>query len=453
MNITREEPATRQVVLSIQLDPPDIEPYLDRVYRRLVNRVQIPGFRKGKAPRSILENHMGREAMLREGLDIILPESIDRAISEEKLEPFGDPDMELVELDPMSVKAVVPLEPVVDLGNYGELRLEAEPVEVTQQQVDEAIAQLRRGSGVWEPRQGGVRFDDLVTLDVDGIVEGRRIAHDRGVDYIPRQDNPLPFPGFSIYLEGMSQGETNEFALPIPDNYPDSSIAGKECHFNVKVLQVKEMRLPELDDEFAKGVGDGYESLEALRATVQERLQDEAEREARHAFQERSLEELIKGAQVEFAPLTEERELDRLMEDRARAMEQHRVPMDAYLRESNKTEDEIKEELRPEAARRLIRFLVLRKLGSNEGIEVPPEEVDAEIDQMANLSSSKSEETRQTLSSESARSALTSAIFSRKVLERLADILQGATPAVKSEETATEDDSSPEESEGGPGDS
>jgi len=441
--VTKEDAATRQVVLNIQLEPADLERHLSQVYRRLVNRVQIPGFRKGKAPRPVLESFMGREAVVREGLDSILVESLNQAMEEESLEPFGEPEMEVLELDPVSFKAVVPLEPGVDLGNFRELRLQPEAVEVGEEQVGEVLQQLQRSSGVWEPRQGKVRFDDLVTIDVEGTADGRRLAHDQAVDFVPRLDSPLPFPGFSVYLEGMDKGETKEFTLPIPADYADSAIAGKEGRFNVKVLEIKEMKLPELDDEFAKGVGEGYDSLEVLRANLLERLRGDSERRVQIALQEKTLEEVIQGATVEYSALTEGRELSRLVEERAQALREQRLQADAYLRELNKPEEEVREELRPEAVKRLTRFLVVRQVGREEGVEVTQEEVDAEIERMADGLRDSGDSVRQAFSSDDAKGAVRNAIMTRKVMERLAEIAQGSgAPDSKEEDPAQQADDS-----------
>ena len=426
MKVTREEPEPRQVVLNIELEPPDIEHHLNQVYRRrLINRIQIPGFRKGKAPRSIVEAYMGREAIIREGLDSILIETLNQAIDNESLEPFGEPEMEVLEIDPLSFKATVPLEPLVNLGQFRETRGQPEPVEVTDVEVDDVVKGLQRSSGVWEPRDGKVRFDDMVTLDVDGSIEGNQVANDQGVDFVPRQDSNLPFPGFSIYLEGMSKDETKEFTLTLPEDYQESSIAGKECDFKVKVLEIKELKLPEIDDEFAKSVGDGYDSLEALRADVYKRLLDDAEQREKRSFHERTLQEVIDGAEIEYSPLTEERELTRIIEERNHALQEHRGKVDDYITETNKTEEEVKEELRPEAVNRLKRFLVVRQLGQEEGIEVTDLDVEAEVEEMAGGSGESADSVRQAFSSDSARNAIQNALTTRRVMERLAEIVQG----------------------------
>ena len=424
MKITREETSSLEVVLNVELESDDLGPYLDRSFRRVVNRIEIPGFRRGKAPRPLVENYVGREALLRESLDYILQESLNRAMEEEKLETFGEPDVELVEIDPLSFKAVVALEPIVDLGDFRNLQLEPEATEVTQEQVDKVIEQLQYDAAPWEPVDRPVNFGDLVTLDVDGSIEGKNIADDRGVDFIPAQDNLMPLPGFSIYLEGMKRDESKEFTLSVPEDYRDDTIAGKDCRFKVKVLEIKEKVLPELDGEFAKGVGDGYESLEALQAGILENLTEQVERVAQRAFQESSLEEVIKGASIEVSDLTTNREIDHLLEEQLQAAQGRQTDMDTYLQTVGKSPEELRDEARPTAQERLTRFLVIRKLAQEEGIEVAPQEIDDEVENLTSISGEASETLRQAFSTDNARSSLGSAILTRKVLERLAQIIQ-----------------------------
>ncbi len=451
MKVTREDPEARQVVLNVELEPPDIEQHLQRVYRQLVNRVQIPGFRKGKAPRSVVESFLGRDAMVQEGLESIVTSSLNQALEQESLSPFGEPEIDDLELDPVAFKATVPLEPEVDLGDFRDIRLELVPAEVTDEKVAEALAQLQRNYGVWEPREGQVRFEDMVNLDADGTIDGQRILLERGVDFIPRQDSPVPFPGFSVYLEGMSSGEEKEFTLTVPDDYRDPAIAGKECRFEVKVLEVKEFRLPDLDDEFAKGVGEGYDSLDDLNEDIRRRLANDAHENAEYELREKALQEVIEGARVVYSSLTEQREIDRMAEDRARDLREHRVSPEAYVEEANRSDEEIRAELRPEAARRLTRVLVVRELGREEGIEVSEDDVENEIDAMSGTDDSR-EALRRAFSTDNARSAIRSGILTRRVQERLGEIaLSGASEepeaVSESEEGAEEDEASGQEAE------
>ena len=451
MKISREETSPREVVLSIELESDELEPYLDRSFRRVVNKVKVPGFRPGKAPRWLVENQVGKEGLIRDSLDFIVQESLDKALKEENLETFGEPNVEQLEIEPLSFKAVVPLEPIADLGDFRSLRLEPETVEVTAEQVDRAIELMRYDAAPWEPVDRPVTFGDLVSLDVDGFIDGDRVANDRGVDFIPTKDDPLPFPGFSENLEGMERDESKEFTIQIPEDHRDNTIAGKECRFTAKALEIKTKALPEIDDEFAKGVGEGYESLEALRSSVEERLREQLERVAERAFEEKGLEEVIKGASIEVSNLTTNREIDHLLEDRFQAMGGRRMDMDAYLRQVGKSREEIREELRPAAQEQLTRYLVVRKLAQEESIEVSPEEIDGEVENLASRQAESGDALREALSSDDARSSIRNAILTRKVVGRLAELMREEVAEAETapEEAAVPAQEEPVEEEGG----
>ena len=443
MKITREEAAPREVVLNIEFDSDDIEPYLDRSYKRVVNRVQVPGFRPGKAPRFILENYVGRVALVRESLDFILQESLDKALKEEDLESFGEPDVEVVEIDPLSYKAVVPLEPIVDLNDFRSIRLEPEQAEVSQEEVDKVLEHMRYSSAPWEPADRPVQFGDLVTLDVDGSVEGKKVANEKGVEFIPDKDNPSPFPGFSVYLEGLKKEASKEFTLPIAEDHRDPALAGKECRFNVKVLEIKEKLLPALDDEFAKGAGDGHETLEDLRASILTDLTEQTEKTARRAFQEKALEQVVAGASLEISDFTTNKEIAHLLEEQLQDFQGRRMDLDTYLQGAGKSREEVRESLKPAAKERLTRAFVVRKLAEVEGIEVAGGEIDAEIDDLASSSGESGESLRKAFSSENARNSIASALLQKRVLERLEQIVQG----IAEDSTALDEEKSSEPAE------
>jgi trigger factor len=406
------------------MDPADEEPFLGRSYRRVVGRLRIPGFRPGKAPRAIVESYVGRAGLVQEALEFMVPETLDRVIKDESLKAYSQPQVDLVEMEPVSFRAVVPLEPVVDLGGYRAIRLKKEPVEVTGAQVDEVIERYRYESAPWEPAARPVRFGDLLNLDVDGVIAGDSVLNDRAVDYIPRQDSTLPLPGFSVYLEGMTEGQEKEFSLTVPQDYPRTEYAGQECRFKVKVLSVKEKKLPDLDDEFAKGVGDGFASLEALRTNVRERLTKEAESIAGRRFEEQCIQEVLKKASVQASPLLFQQELDMMRQEREQSLRNQRVDMDTYLNIIGKSEEEFTEMMRPQADERLRRHLVVHKLAQEEGIQVSPEEVEAEMDSLAAGSGESEQTVRRALRSASAQESIRSTLLVRKVMQRLVEQAQ-----------------------------
>lgn len=438
MKVTKEEAASREVVLNIELDSDDVEAYLDRSYRRMVNRVQVPGFRKGKAPRTLVENYLGKEAMIRDSLDYIAQQSIEKAIESEELDVFGEPNVEVVEVNPPSFKATVCLEPIVDLGDFRSLRIKPDPVEVTDDQVSEMVEELRRNAAPWEPVERPVQFGDLITLDVDGFIDGQQVADDKEVEFIPQQDNPMPFTGFSVHLEGTSKGQEKEFTLPIPEDYPDESIQGKECRFKVTIHEIKEKALPEVDDEFAKGVGDGFETVEALKQNIFDNLTTQAEMVSQRSFQETTLQKVIEGANIEMSGITTDREIDQMLENRAEALRSRRISMDDYLRSASKTEDELREELRPSAEERVTRFLVLRQLAKEEGLSVDDSDVDAEVDSITGGQSESPEALQQALVDSNFRVSVASAILSRKVMERLSEIVQSDDPPQEAQSATDE---------------
>ena len=444
MKVSREDTAPRQVVLTVELDDADLEPSLERSFRRVVNRVVIPGFRKGKAPRYLVENYVGREALIQESLDYIVQDALDKAVKEQDLEVFGEPELDLVETDPVSFKATLPLEPLVDLGDFRSVRLQPEAVEVTGEQVDEVIERLQYDSAPWQPVERSIKFGDLVTLDVKGVIEGDEVINDKGVDFIPNQDNPSPFPGFSVYLEGMNKDDDREFTLTVPEDYPQTPVAGKECRFNVKALEIKEKGLAELDDEFAKGVGEGYETMDELRTSVLNDMKEQSERAAQRELESKALEEVIKGTSIQMPELAMDREIDQMMDEQVHAQHNRHMDMDEYLQNVGKSRDELKDELRPAAQERLTRYLVVREIAKEEGIDVSTDDVDAEVERLTSGAGESGGALRQAFSSENARSSIGNAVLTRRTLERLGEIVTGS--AVETDTAADPPTGSAEES-------
>ena len=436
MNVTKDSVTTTEVTLTISMDAEDEEPFLNRSYRRVASRVRIPGFRPGKAPRSVVENHIGREALVHEALEFMIPESLDQVLKDEDIKAFMEPKLEVIDMAPVSFKAVVALEPVVELGEFQSIRLEREPVEVTGEQVDHVLEDLRSEAAPWEPVERSLAFGDLVSMNVKGVIEGEDVIDDKGIDFIPQVDNNMPFPGFSVYLEGMTEEQTKEFTLTVPDDYPQENYAGKECRFNVEILSIKEKNLPELDDEFAKGVRDGYESLEALTDFVRQRLNDEGEAAETRRLEASSLEELRKLVKIEASELVYQRELDLMYEERERSLRNQRVDMELYLSYAGQTEEEMREQMKPQAEERLNTMLMLRKLADVENIEISDEDVEAEISTLISSTGGESESAmKQALSTENAKESVRSTLMNRKIMARLVELVQG----LKSAGPATED--------------
>ena len=457
LKVTKESANSIEITLSVEMTPEEEDPFIDRSYRRSVGRLNIPGFRKGKAPRSIVENYVGRTALLNEALDYLIPETLDTVLRDEDIQAFAEPQIEITEIEPVTFKAVIPLEPTVNLGEYEDIRVEKEPVEITEEQVNDVLQRLRQESAPWEPVERPVQYGDLLNITVTGTIDGEQVVNDEGIDYIPQEDNVLPFPGFATNLEGMKDQENKEFTITIPEDYPREQFAGKECTFDLTILSVKEKVLPELDDEFSKGIGDGYDTLEELTSHVTGRLSDEAETEATRELESKTLVALVDLAEIEASELLYEREVENMQQERERMLRNQSLDMDTYLSYIGKTPEEFQEELRPTARERLTRFLVLRKLAETESLEVSEEDIQNEVDSLIESAGENADQMRRNLSSDAVRSNIGSSLLNQKIMSRIVEISQGIaagsnddesieqTPDQSNDEIATESNTENEE--------
>ncbi len=254
MKVTNEKTENSQTFLTIEMEPDEVEESLERSYHRLVKRARIPGFRKGKAPRAILERYMGKESLLDDALNDLLPQSYEKAIKEQEIEAIAQPQIEVTQTDPLVFKAIVPLKPKVKLGDYQHIQVTPQPVEVTENNVSDVIEQLRHRQATWEPVERPVDFNDLVVLDIESNIEDKPFINQKAVQYQVLHDLSFPVPGFAEQLPGIKRNEEKEFKLQFPLDFPRGELAGKESSFKVRVTEIKQERLPELDDEFAGGV-------------------------------------------------------------------------------------------------------------------------------------------------------------------------------------------------------
>ena len=423
MKITQEEVVDLQTVLNIELEEDDLPPYLDRGYRRVVNRVSIPGFRKGKAPRTIVERFLGKESLIRESLDFMVSDVTEKAISEQSLETAEPADVELLDLDPVIFKATVALKPIVELGNYRGIRVPETPPEVEDEDVQNRLEAHRLESASWEPVDRAVALGDMITMNVTATVEDSEILNESDAVYVAAAENEMPFPGLPQELEGAEVGVVREFDLEVPSDYGSERIAGKTAHFAVTVNDVKERKLPELDDELAKGVGDGFDTFDALRESVRERLQSNAEESAENVYQEAAVDALLANATVELAPLSIDREVDRALERRARLAEMLGIPVEDFLRQSGTTEEEMRESTRETAVRDLTRSYALAALGEAEGLEVAQEDVEQRVEEMLAADGARRRDRRR--DGDRLRPGVEAQLMETKSLGRLVAIAKG----------------------------
>lgn len=432
MKISTQTEENRQAVVQIEVEGPEMEESLDKAYQQVVRRVRIPGFRKGKAPRAIVERYVGKEGLQKEALEDLVPQLCARVVEEQKMEVIAQPEIEILQIEPVVFKATFPLRPQVVLGDYKSIRLESKPVEISDEQVNNVLDRLRERSAVWVPVDRAVNFEDMATVDIEEQTAEGVTRKYEGRQIIVVKESVYPMPEFSENVVGLSAGEEKEFELSYPSDYRFKELAGKEYKLRVKVVEVKEKQLPELDDEFVSSLGEGFESLEALRSSVAENLRAVAEDAERKEYEQKALEAVTAGSTVEFPPILLEQELDDLMRERD-MLYRNQGGLEAYLRSVNKTEEQMREEFRPKAIERVTGALVLAKVAEAEGITVDEAEIHAEVDRMSEEAGDKGDDVRRLFGSHQGYHVIENRLISRKTFERLTEIAGGGAPEPPSE--------------------
>ena len=427
MKVTNEKIEGRQAFLSIEMEPAEVEESLEESYHRLLKKTDIPGFRRGKAPRVILERHLGKESLLEDALDNLLPKACKKAIEEQKLEAIARPSIEIAQTDPVIFKAIVPLQPTIKLGDYHQIQVTPQPVEVSEDDVSAIIERLRHQHAAWEPVERPVGFNDLVVLDIESSVEDKPFINRKGVQYQVVQKYPFPAPGFAEQLLGVGRDEGKEFRLQLPPDYPKGELAGKEAWFKVRVSEIKQERLPELNDGFAKEVDPDIETLGLLRERIYGNLRFRADEKARLDFEERVVDAVVGVTQVEFPPVLVETEIDWLLNQRLQRWQAAGGDLEEYFRSINKTEEELRKELRPLATKRTVCSLVLGEVAKAEKIEVSDSEIDAEIKGMTkDTDEAKKDELERLLNTPQSRDSIKQTLTTRKTVQRLVEIAKGS---------------------------
>ena len=426
MRITQGEIVDLQTVLHIELEDEEVRPYIDIGYQKVKPLISYPGFRKGRVPRHIALQMLGRETLLNEVLDTMLPELTGRALDEQQIEPGGMPEMELLDLDPVTFTATVPLRPEVELGDYKDIRVEVEQAEVGEEQIEERLEQLRSSMSSWEPVERPVEMGDMVTMTATGAVDGDTILDETDTVYLLVEDAARPFPGFAEALVGVEIDAPSEFDLTIADDFPVDEVAGQQVDVSVTVSDIKERIMPELDEDFAKSIGEGYDSLEALREQIVEELNTEAENAVNEELRESAINSLVEGATATIAPVIIQHEVTYMLNEQAQTLARINIRMDDYVRSIGSSEEELREQMREQAETRIKRTVALEKLGEAEGISVEDGELDERIQTIIEANSEQNPDMPEMPEiTDDMRANIRRMMHSQKVMERLVEIAKG----------------------------
>ena len=444
MKVSTDKIEGSQVVLNIEVDAEEMESAIKKAYHRLGAKTTVPGFRKGKAPPEMLERYFGREALVEDAVEHLLPEVYDRAIQEQKVDSIAQPQVDVLQIDPLSFKATVPVRPTIELDDYHQVKFEQETVVVTEEEEAEALERIRYMQASWEPIERPAKSGDLLAIDVEGTVEGEVVINEKEGWYQLSPDLPNALPGFAEQLEGAEKGGERVFTLTLPAEQEESG--GKECSFKVLVNEIKEKKLAELDDDFAKSIGQGLETLDSLKEKIAVDLRLRKEMEAKNNLEEKAIKALVDLARAEFPDIMVQNEIDHLISERERYFGD-RHGLEDYLNSLKKTQEEYRNELRPMAERIVLRSLILQRFAELEGIEVSDADIDAEVERMMQYASD--EGARRLFDSSSARESLGRNLFIRKAIDRLVEIATVGEASVASEEESVVSPAKEERDENG----
>jgi trigger factor len=444
VKVSSTELPPRQVSLAIEVEQERLDHAMDDAFRRLAGRVDVPGFRRGKAPRSMVERMIGRERIVEEALDRLVPEVVTEAIEQEKVEPYTRPRVESIEFDPLRLKAVVGLAPKVELGNYKDgLQVPPEEAKVEDEQIDSVIQRLRDSYAQWAPVERPVKLGDRVGLDLRADVEDQEkpLLDSKDAEYVVDPEGAQPAPGFAEQLVGLNAGDQKTFTLNMPDDYRDKEVAGKPAEFSITLHSVKERELPALDDDFAQQVGE-YTDIAGLRTGIETQLRQREEERVREKLEDAAMTKLVEISSIEFPPQLVDHQAQHLLETFTRNVEQQGLQMAQYLRFVGKEQETFEQELREQAETQVRRSLALDAFADAEKIGVEPQEVEDEVHRAAEGTEEAAAVEQLALANPSTMQRAQEVTRERKAITRLVELAtadgrsSGAKSSKRKEKTA-----------------
>jgi trigger factor len=432
MKVTTERIPDAQIVLDIEVDDELVTQSLNLAARRLSQRYRIPGFRKGKAPRAIVQQTLGADAVFEEALKRIIPEAYEWALKDAGVTPIGPPEVENVERDPVRIRARLPMPAEIDLGGYREIARLEEPAAVSDDDLADAILEVRRRHAVLEPVERPVELNDRLKADVRATIDGQQVLDQPGAEFHLREGMVIGIPGVDEELIGLGLG-AHSFTVAAPDDWDDESVAGRTAVFTVDIKEIKKEILPDADDDLASEAGE-FDSFDALRAKLREDLHTGAEERSRDEHNTALLQAVLEGASIEFPPLLTQNEIEHMLQEVARQTGQDPRQLLAAEDERGRR---LREGMREEATRRVRQGLVIEKLAEAESIEVGEDEIEAEFDRIAG-NGPQAEQIRNMIDTPGGRAMTRRNLTTTRVMDRLSEIARENALAAEGAAASTE---------------
>ncbi len=416
MNVSVERVAN-EATIKIQLPAAEVNKGFAKAVQKIAGQVNIPGFRKGKAPRNILELHVGKEAIKQEAFEIVANDCYRKAMADEKLIPVSDPAVKestFEENTDMELILTITVKPEPKLGEYKGLKVEKKEAVVTDEQIDAAVEELRkRGAKMVVAPDAVIMKGDFAIIDFAGTVDGEPFSGGEGKGYPLEVGSGSFIPGFEDQLVGLKAGDSTDVQVTFPEEYFVKELAGKEAVFKVNVQDVKRKELPELTDEFV-ATNSKCKTVEELKADYKEKMQKHAEEQAETDYERELIQTAVANAEFEVPEIMVEDRISQMVDELKMNLENRKMNLDAYLKYTGMDMEKLRENYKATALENVKTDLVLDAIAKAENIQVGMEDVDAELTNIAMQNGAKVEEVKKIIASNGNMGLLLANILRRK---------------------------------------
>ncbi|WP_211746337.1 trigger factor [Paenibacillus sp. Marseille-Q4541] len=442
MKATWEKIEKNLGVLEVEVDADRVAAALDKAFNKVVKQINVPGFRKGKVPRSIFEARFGVESLYQDAIDILLPEVYTEAVDQTEIFPVEQPEVDVDQFakgQTFKFKAKVVVKPEVDLGEYKGLEVPKVSIEVSEEELSAELERLQqRHAELVVVEEGQAASGDVAVIDYEGSVDGELFEGGSAERHSLELGSNTFIPGFEEQVIGLGTGDTKDVEVTFPEEYHAAELAGKKAVFKVKVHEIKRKELPALDDEFAKDVSE-FETLAEYKEDLKKQLASRKEEEAKATQENIVVEKAAENADVEIPQGMINSEVRNMMRDFDNRLRQQGMNLEMFMSFSGQTEADLQNQMKNDAEKRVRNNLVLEAIGKQENLEVTEEDVNEELNNMATSFKRSADEIRQILESNGSFDSLKEEVLLRKTIDfLLTNSKEVDAPAEEAKEEAAE---------------
>ena len=400
MSLQVEKLEKNMAKLTIEVSAEELDKAMEKAYQKQKSRISLPGFRKGKAPRKMIESMYGKGVFMEDAVNSLVPQEYSKAIADCDLEIVSQPEINVTQMEPgkaLIFTADVATKPEVTLGDYKGVEVPKTEIAVTDEEVDAEVKKEQdKNSRTVVVEDRAAANGDITTIDFEGFVDGVAFDGGKGSDYALTLGSGTFIPGFEDQLVGANTGDHVEVKVTFPEEYQAKELAGKEAVFQCDVKKIETKEVPELDDEFAKDVSE-FDTLAEYKEDVKKNLTEKKEKEARTAKENAAVDKAIENAQMDVPDLMIQTQCRQMMDDFARRMQQQGLSMDQYFQFTGQSMDKMMEDMKPQALKRIQTRLVLEKIAETENTQPSEEEITEEIQKMADAYKMEADKIREAI--------------------------------------------------------